>query len=118
VANRLPWPIQRREQTLKEEPFSSLDSVELQDFFLGVLIAGISCVNAGVPVAAWVRAHDGRFLLLAAANAVLAVIGAIWAWGVLPLSPPSFAAPQFPILLLVLLVVLLLLATTLWPRRA
>jgi hypothetical protein len=92
--------------------------VELQDFFVAVLIVGVSCVNAGIPIAAWARAHDSRFLLVSAANALLALIGAIWAWGVLPVSPPAFAAPQFPILVLVLLVAFLLLATTLWPRRA
>lgn len=92
-------------------------TVELQDFFVAMLIVGISCVNAAVPIAAWVRARDGRFLLLAGANSVLAVVGAIWAWGVLPVSPPAFAAPQFPILVLVLLVALLLLTATLWPRR-
>jgi hypothetical protein len=84
---------------------------------VSVLIVGVSCVNAGVPLAAWVRARDGRFLFLAGANAVLAIVGAVWAWGVLPVSPPAFAAPQFPILILVLLVALLLLAATLWPRR-
>lgn len=91
--------------------------MELQDFFVSVLIVGISCVNAAVPLAAWSRARDGRFLLLAGANGFLALAGAIWAWGVLPVNPPAFAAPQFSILILVLIVTLLLLATTLWPRR-
>ncbi|MFZ1022931.1 MAG: hypothetical protein WAN87_02200 [Thermoplasmata archaeon] len=91
--------------------------MELQDFFVSILIVGISCVNAAVPSAAWVRARDARFLLLAGANAVLAIVAAIWAWGVLPVNPPAFAAPQFPILVLVLLVALLLLAASLWPRR-
>jgi hypothetical protein len=90
----------------------------LLELFFAVLIVGVSGVNTGVPVAAWTRARDGRFLLLAAANAVLAVLGAVWTWGELPLSPPSYAEAQLPVLGIALVATLLLLATTLWPRHA
>ena len=85
---------------------------------MAVVIVGISCVNAAPPAAAWWRSKDGRFLFLSAANAILAVVGAVWTWGQLPVNPPSWAAAELPVLLLVLLVALLFLATTLWPRRA
>jgi len=89
----------------------------LVELFVAVLIAGVSVVNAAVPLAAWVRAHDGRFLLLVGANAMLAVLGAVWIWGELPVSAPSYATVGLPILGIVLLATLLLLATSLWPRR-
>jgi len=85
---------------------------------VAVVIVGISCVNAAPPAAAWWRSKDGRFLFLSAANAILAVVGAVWTWGQLPVNPPSWAAAELPVLLLVLLVALLFLATTLWPRRS
>jgi len=92
--------------------------VGLTELFVAVLIVGVSVVNAAVPTAAWSRARDGRFLLLAAANVGLAALGVVWAWGQLPWNPPSYTAVQLPVLLLTLLVTLLLLGTTVWPRRA
>lgn len=90
----------------------------LIELFVAVLIVGISCINAAAPAAAWARSGDGRFVLLSAANAGLALLGAFWAYGELPYDPPAWTAVQLPVLLLALLVTLLLLATTLWPRRA
>jgi len=92
--------------------------VGLAELFVAVLIVGVSSVNAGVPVAAWARARDGRFLILAAAHAALALLGAVWVWGQLPLNPPSYAEAQLPVLAIVLAATVLLLATTLWPRHA
>jgi hypothetical protein len=92
--------------------------VVLPELFAAVLIVGISCVNAAIPSAAWARARDGRFLLLAASNGGLAILGGIWSWGELPVSGPAWAVPQLPTELVVLAVALLLLATTLWPRHA
>ena len=89
----------------------------IAELFVSVLIVGISCVNAAPPVAAWSRSGDARFLLLSAANAGLAVLGGLWAWGQLPLGPPAWTAAPLPVLVLVLLVTLLFLTTTLWPRR-
>jgi hypothetical protein len=92
--------------------------VGLLELFVAVLITGISAVNAAVPTGAFRRLRDGRFLLLAAANAGLAVLGAYWTWGQLPLGAPSWAASNLPTLTGILLVTVLLLATTLWPRHA
>jgi len=89
----------------------------LVELFVAVLIAGVSVVNAGVPLAAWWRAHDQRFLCLVGANALLALLGGIWAWGQLPVSPPSYASAALPVLLVALLATLLFLATSLWRRR-
>ncbi len=89
----------------------------LVEIFLAVLIVGISCVNAAAPAAAWWRSKDGRFLMLSAANVMLAVLGSLWVWGELPGNPPSWTAVGTPILVVTLIAVLLFLATTLWPRR-
>ena len=89
----------------------------LVELFVAVLIAGVSLVNAGPAAAAAVRSRDARFVALATANALLALLGALWAWGELPYSAPAWTAVQLPILGLVFIVVLLFLATTLLPRR-
>lgn len=89
----------------------------LAELFVAVLIVGISCVNAAPPAAAWTRSHDGRFLILSTANGCLALLGLLWMWGQLPVSPPSWTSAQIPVLSLTLLVTLLFLTTTLWPRR-
>ncbi len=100
------------------KPSNGLSAVVgLVELFVAVLVTGISCINAGVPTGAFFRSRDGRFLALAGANALLALLGGLWTWGELPLSPPSWAVPNLPVLALTLLVALLLLATTLWPRH-
>lgn len=86
----------------------------LVELFVEVLVVGFSLVNAGVPVAAWARGRDARFLLVAAGHGGLAVLGAVWAWGTLPYATPGFPTAQLPILVLVLLVVLAWFAATLW----
>jgi hypothetical protein len=91
--------------------------VGLVELFVSVLIVGLSCINAAPPTAAWLRAHDPRFLLLAAAQLSLAAVGAVWAWGQMPWSPPAWTGGYLPVMGLVLLVALLFLATTLGPRR-
>lgn len=90
----------------------------LLELFVAVLIAGVSCINLGLPALVWRRSGDARFLLLAGANLVLALLGAVWAWGQLPVDPPAWTGGTLAALGLVLLVALLLLASTLWPRRA
>ncbi|HTP53464.1 MAG TPA: hypothetical protein VML94_00640 [Thermoplasmata archaeon] len=90
----------------------------LLELFVAVLVTGLSCVNAAIPAAAVARSGDRRFLLLTGSNGGLALLGGLWAWGELPVSPPSWAIPELPTELVVLAVTVLLLATTLWPRRA
>jgi cell division protein FtsW (lipid II flippase) len=92
--------------------------VGLGELFVAVLIVGVSCVNAAAPAAAWGRSRDGRFLLLSAANVVLALLGTVWVWGQLPWNAPSWTSASLPVLGITLLVTLLFLATTLWPRRS
>lgn len=89
----------------------------LAELFVAVLIAGVSSINAAMPAGAYARSHDARFLFLAASNATLALLGALWAWGELPVAPPSWTGATLPILFLVLIVTLLFLAATVWPRR-
>lgn len=92
--------------------------VGVAELFVAVLVAGVGLLNAGLPLAAWTRSHDSRFLLLAGSNVALAALGAVWLWGQLPVSPPAFAHAELPVLSIALVVVLLGLAATLWPRRA
>lgn len=89
----------------------------LPELFVAGLIAGLSAVNAALPIAAWARLRDPRFLLLGGASLGLLAVGLIWTWGQLPDSPPSYATAELPVLLLVLLIVVLLLGSTLVPRR-
>ncbi len=90
----------------------------LAELFVAVLIVGVSCINMALPALAFSRSGDGRFLAVTGANGVLALLGALWAWGQLPVNPPGWTGASWPILGLALLAALLLLASTLWPRRA
>jgi hypothetical protein len=90
----------------------------LAELFLAVLIVGVSLVNASLPIAAWARGRDGRFLVIAAAHVVLAGLGVLWTWGQLPVNPPSSAVVQLPVLAIAFLATLLFLIATLWPRHA
>ena len=90
----------------------------LAELFAAVLLAGISAINAAIPIGAYARLRDGRFLLIGASSAGLALLGGLWTWGSLPYHPPAWADPSLPVELLVLVVALFLLAATLWPRHA
>jgi len=92
--------------------------VGLIELFTAALIAGISCINTALPAFAAVRSGERRFAALVAANAVLALLGGLWTWGQLPLSPPSWVVAPEPVLGLVLLVAALFLVSTLWPRSS
>jgi hypothetical protein len=92
--------------------------VALAELFAAVLIVGVSLINAAPPAAAFARSRDVRFVLLSVAHLLLALVGAVWAWGELaPLDPPAWTAASLPVIGAVLIVALLFLTTTLWPRR-
>lgn len=90
----------------------------LAELFVAVLVVGVSCINLALPAVAYSRSGDGRFLVLSAANGLLALLGALWTWGQLPVNPPAWTSASLPVLGLACLVALLLLVSTLWPRRA
>lgn len=90
----------------------------ISELLVAVLVTGISCINAAIPAGAYLRLKDPRFLLLSGASGALALLGAFWTWGQLPLGPPGWVAVNLPTLLLALFVTVLLLAATLWPRNA
>jgi len=91
--------------------------VGLAELFVAMLVVGISCVNAAMPLGAFARSKDGRFLALSAGNLALALLGALWTWGQLPLSAPSWTSASLESLTIVLVVALLFLAATIWPRH-
>ena len=90
----------------------------LLELFLAVLVVGLSATNAAIPLVAWGRTRDPRFLLLVGANACLLGLGLLWTWGELPFSPPAFTAVSLPVLSLATIAVLFLLGTVLLRRRA
>ena len=112
---RAPMRVRDTSLSLGRPASTGMSSV-LPELFAAVVIVGLASVNAAVPGAAWGRSRDFRFLLVSAANGFLAVVGVVWAWGLLPDDPPSWARVAWPVELLVLAVVLLLLLSTVWPR--
>jgi hypothetical protein len=92
--------------------------VGLLELFVAVLISGISILNSAIPASVARRTGDARFVFLSAASGFLAVLGAVWVWGELPVSPPGFTSVADATLGLVLAAVILFLVATLWPRRA
>jgi hypothetical protein len=91
--------------------------VWIPELFTAVLIVGISAINLALPVMAWSRSGEPRFFAVAASNAVLVALGAVWTWGELPWGAPGWMSAPLPILLLVLLVTALILVSTLIPSR-
>ena len=118
------WSKRRNFRPASNDPTNELNlwtavgaPMGLAELFLAVMVVGVSGINAALPVSAWRRVHDARFLFLATANITLAALGAIWTWGALPVGPPSYAVAQLPVLALALVVAFFFLAATLWPRR-
>lgn len=89
----------------------------LVELFVAVVLAGVSLLNAAVPLLAFGRARDPRLLGIACAHLGLAALGGLWAWGQLPYAPPPWTQADLPVLGLALAVALVFLATTLAPRR-
>lgn len=89
----------------------------LLELFLAVVLAGASAVGSAVPVAAWSRTREGRFLLVAGANLALLALGLLWFWGQLPDRASAATEVSLPALVLAAAAALLLLATGLVRRR-
>ena len=89
----------------------------LLELFLAAVLAGASAVGSAVPMAAWARTRDGRFLLVAGANLALLALGLLWVWGQLPDRASPATAVSLPALALATAAALLLLATGLVRRR-
>ena len=85
---------------------------------LSVVIAAAAAVGSGVPFSAWMRTREPRLLLVGGADLALLLVGLVWLWGQLPVSPPSYTATTLPAAALVALAALLLLGTGLVRRRA
>ena len=85
---------------------------------LSLLICGASAIGSSVPVAAWSRTRDPRFLMVASAQLAFLAVGLLWLWGQLPDRASSVTEVSAPALGLVALATLLLLATAIVRRRA
>ncbi|HEV2449565.1 MAG TPA: hypothetical protein VGU43_04035 [Thermoplasmata archaeon] len=89
----------------------------LPELLLAAVTAGASALGSGVPVAAWSRTRDPRFLLIALASLALLALGLVWVWAVAAASPPAYAVASFPEVVLGAVVSVSLLGASLLPRR-
>jgi hypothetical protein len=89
----------------------------LLELGLALVLCGAAGIGSAVPVAAWSRTRDPRFLLVAATKLTLLAVGLLWLWGQLPDRAASVTEVSAPALGLVALVAVLLLSTALVRRR-
>lgn len=101
---------------MPSSPFVPL--VGLPELFLAVLVAGLSSINLALPLSAWRRSDEPRFLAVGAANGALVVLGILWTWGELPLDAPGWTGAALPTIGLVAVVSGLILLSTLLPPRS
>ena len=90
----------------------------LVELGLALVIAVASSVASGVPVAAWSRTRDPRFLLVAAASLALLALGLIWTWGELPGRASAVTEVSLPALGLGAIAAVCLLLAGVIRRRA
>ena len=91
--------------------------MDLVGLGLSIVISVAASVGSAVPVAAWQRTREPRFLLLATASLALLLVGILGAWARVVANPPTYAEISTTFLALLSLAALLLLATGLIPRR-
>jgi hypothetical protein len=89
----------------------------LPELLFAAVTAGAAALGSGVPVAAWGRTRDPRFLLIATASLALLALGIVWVWAEAAASPPSYAVASLPEVLLGTVTSLCLLGASLLPRR-
>ena len=89
----------------------------LLELGLALVICVAAAVGSAVPIGAFDRTRDPRFLLVAGAQLSLLVLGLLWLWGQLPGRGSSVTDVSASALALAALVAVLLLATALVPRR-
>jgi hypothetical protein len=89
----------------------------LLELLLAAIMSGAAALGSGVPVAAWARTRDSRFLLIATGSLALLALGVVWLWAEAAPLPPSYAVVSLPELLLGCLASLALLGASLLPRR-
>jgi hypothetical protein len=89
----------------------------LAELALAALIVAFSAVGSSIPVAAWSRTREPRYLSIGGANLALLVLGLVWADGFVSASAPTFTATTEPAEALVVVAAALLLLGALLPRR-
>ncbi|HTT35987.1 MAG TPA: hypothetical protein VMH78_09020 [Thermoplasmata archaeon] len=89
----------------------------LVELALALVTAGAAAAASGVPVAAWLRQREPRFLAVAGAALALFVLGLLWAWAELVPDAPGVSAASLPEAAVGALAAVLLLSTGAVPRR-
>ena len=90
----------------------------LLELVLSAVIAVAAGIGSGLPVAAWQRTREPRFLLVAASSLALLIVGLLVGWAQAQPDPPAFAQAAPLVLGLIAAAAILLLATGLIPRRS
>lgn len=90
----------------------------LEALAAALVLAIFSVVGSALALAAWNRLREPRFLLVAAGQWALLAMGAIWAYGQVAATPPSYAAASLPVVGLAALASVLLVLGSLWPPRS
>jgi hypothetical protein len=90
----------------------------LGELFLALIIGLASGIGSMVPVAAYLRTREPRFLLVAGGALCLLALGTVWAYGQAVSNPPSYTQTSLAALALTTLAALLWLSSGLVPRRA
>lgn len=88
----------------------------LEALALALVLGAASAAGSALAIGAWTRTRDARFLLLAAAQWSLLVMGAIWALGQILASPPLYARAELPEIGLSALCACLLVLGSIVPR--
>lgn len=86
------------------------------DFGLALVTCLTAAAASSLPVAAWMRLRDRRFLAIAGANLCLFALGVLWIYGQLVANAPASTHVTTATAGLTALASLLLLVTGLVPR--
>ena len=87
------------------------------ELLLALVIAVASAVGSTVPVGAWFRTRDPRFLLVAGAELCFLALSMAWAYGQVESTAPSYTHVTVSTLGATALASVLLLLSGLLPRR-
>jgi multisubunit Na+/H+ antiporter MnhB subunit len=87
------------------------------EFGLTAALVIMAALSSALPVAAWSRTREPRFLLVAGAGLLFMALGLAWAYGLAAAHPPAWSSTTEASVGIVDLAVGCLLVSTLLPRR-